>query len=530
MLGHKIRSWIVALSLALAGTVHGQDSSKVAVPDTGSVSAPDTVRRTDLHANAQTALDVGDHRGCLSILAAMPEQQRMSARNQWLRMECLHAGFESGPDDHQLAVDFLVACSEFIRDNPLSEHVNEIRTWQQELRKVFEYDQLKYRSLNYEQLPLDQRIALGQVETFLDSRRNDDAADDQLQRLLGELADLDFPMYGGETPITLCLRKDLDHSFRTVLAFLRLHGKLEQRLKDLLLAAVRYDAPVITNDLMNSYFGDRGNELEAEMFNAALQGHSGKVLDQWFRARTNSTLNELRSWDRCAVGNPLVLAQAAFATNDTAFMRHAIILGALADSLAPMVFRSMDEGNWGMLDVLLDGNPPGEARITGGMTYLHKAMALDSPDAMKVLYHHGWFDKLAGELDDDGLPAVHYLVTRNLPRLLNEAPLLSHLNLNATDARGFALLHKIAFRPANMDLPNAVLLTKLLDSNPRMNRGKPGPLFDWTPLHYAVREDKPDLVRILLAKGANPDAKDTWERTPKDLAKELHFRDAVKAL
>lgn len=51
-----------------------------------------------------------------------------------------------------------------------------------------------------------------------------------------------------------------------------------------------------------------------------------------------------------------------------------------------------------------------------------------------------------------------------------------------------------------------------------------------TPLHWAVEEDYPNLVSLLLQHGADPDAKSKCGETPISIAQELKFDEIVEML
>lgn len=51
-----------------------------------------------------------------------------------------------------------------------------------------------------------------------------------------------------------------------------------------------------------------------------------------------------------------------------------------------------------------------------------------------------------------------------------------------------------------------------------------------TPLHWAVEEDHPNLVSLLLKHGADPDVKSKCGETPISMAQELEFDDMVEMM
>lgn len=307
-------------------------------------------------------------------------------------------------------------------------------------------------------------------------------------------------------------------------------GNFASQLLDM---AVRHDAPQIVNQLLNGVVDAPNEDRERDLMQLAVNHHSSRVLYQWFLAPKDPGFVALHAWSIYAPRHATALAKAAIVVNDTTFLRDALLLGVQPDSLGRMVFRAIETGNWDVLDVLLSAAPPEYAKDIGGMSYLHKAFILDSPEALKSLADHDWLERLAGEQDDEGFPAAHYLATMDLQRILENPAALALLNMNVTDRNGYTLLHKLVFRSPELSIPSDQILTILLNSVPnpkRLSKNTIGPLHHWTPLHYAAREDQPELVKILVEKGADKHAKDAWGRSPKDVAREYGFKEVIKAM
>lgn len=80
--------------------------------------------------------------------------------------------------------------------------------------------------------------------------------------------------------------------------------------------------------------------------------------------------------------------------------------------------------------------------------------------------------------------------------------------VNERDAHGFTpLIHAILATPVDATLV-AFLLAHGADANLPDGQDR------WTPLHFAAREQKLDILEMLLAAGANIDAIDSRQRTP----------------
>ena len=489
---------------------------------------------TDRFATASAARDSGNYRECLTQLQ---QGALTSERLRWLRIECLHDGFRQAPEDRQRAVELLVSCSEFVRKNDASKKIATAITFLKEIKAYFGDDGFGFHRLQHVELPPEQRAALMELETLLadytQANRRDPAMEKEMDVLLDQLADMDLPMPGGETPITYCLKRDGLYPTIVLLAHareLKGGGNFASQLLDM---AVRHDARQIVNHLLNGEVGTPNEDTERDLMQLAVNHQSSRVLYQWFLAPNDPGLVALNAWSIYAPRHATALAKAAIVVNDTTFLREALLLGVQPDSLGRMVFRTMEASNWDVLDVLLSAAPPEHAKDIGGMSYLHKAFILDSPEALKSLADHGWLERLAGEQDDEGSPAAHYLATMDLQRILENPAALADLNMNATDRNGYTLLHKLVFRSPELSIPSNNILTILLNSVPnpkRLSKNTIGPLHDWTPLHYAAREDQPELVRILVKKGADKHAKDTWGRSPKDVAREYGYKEVIKAM
>ena len=462
----------------------------------GRSSAQDT-SRVDRHSLALQAFQTGDPDGCLRHLDSLSERQRASSRNRWLRLQCLRDGSKANPEDKRMAAAWLVACEQYIRDEAVvvsnKGKVSDARKWREALMKSFRYDGLRFTDMRHEDLPPGQRTVLSGIEGMLTQYSPDrddfDPLERELQGRLDQLANMDLPMPGGESPVVLCVRKDALGPFKT----LRAHPSegSERSTSTLLLFAVASDAPRITSHLLNEEFGHRDADMEGGLMQAAVEHRSYHVLQQWFNARTDHRIPGLDSWDEHAPRHASTLAMTAFQLGDTAFLRHVMDMGVPPELLGRLVFRALDPVNVDVLEVLMQSDPPVSAKDSMGSSYLHRAMALDAVDAMKLLYHHGWFEKLAGELDADGLPAVHYLATKDLPNLLDYPDLVAQLDMDATDLHGYTVFHKLVFRPADRGIPADRILNAVLKSNPKADRSKPGPNHDWTALHYAARENRP---------------------------------------
>lgn len=76
--------------------------------------------------------------------------------------------------------------------------------------------------------------------------------------------------------------------------------------------------------------------------------------------------------------------------------------------------------------------------------------------------------------------------------------------------------------------PNIKLVKLLIDRGAEVNRHDS--LFKYTPLHRAAQHGDVELVKLLLEAKADPRAKETFGKTPLDLARESKHQDIVKLL
>jgi ankyrin repeat protein len=74
---------------------------------------------------------------------------------------------------------------------------------------------------------------------------------------------------------------------------------------------------------------------------------------------------------------------------------------------------------------------------------------------------------------------------------------------------------------------DAGLVQTLLKNAPDVNAQG---IHGWTALHFAARENQPEIVTALLKAGASKKIKDEWGRTPKNVAYENETKGSLKAL
>ena len=81
---------------------------------------------------------------------------------------------------------------------------------------------------------------------------------------------------------------------------------------------------------------------------------------------------------------------------------------------------------------------------------------------------------------------------------------------------------------AHRDGPKALEMTKLLlTHNLEVNIAQEG---GWTPLHQAAAHGQTEILRLLLRRGANPDARSSDGKRPADMSAEKGHQECVEIL
>lgn len=175
------------------------------------------------------------------------------------------------------------------------------------------------------------------------------------------------------------------------------------------------------------------------------------------------------------------------------------------------LFYAAGVGNAALVTLLLDAGADLTATSERGWSALHEAAEEDETGAGVTALLNRGADPDA--VTDDGETPAH----RAAPKAFG-APVMTLLarmrHPDAMAAGGFGLIHAAALG----GLRDAVdwLLSHGVSAALRTSDGL-------TPLHYAAsyvgaHDSSPDVVRLLLAHGADPDAVDEQGRTPADLA------------
>src|SRR5712691_8952051 len=111
--------------------------------------------------------------------------------------------------------------------------------------------------------------------------------------------------------------------------------------------------------------------------------------------------------------------------------------------------------------------------------------------------------------DEQGTPILHHAVEALQPELV-EQMLASGATVSDTDPNGETALHRIADMRQSPQGPAAKMATLLLDLGADPNARN---WDDVTPLHQAVRARNLAVVEVLLARGADANARDKSRRS-----------------
>lgn len=140
---------------------------------------------------------------------------------------------------------------------------------------------------------------------------------------------------------------------------------------------------------------------------------------------------------------------------------------------------------------------------------LHEVIKNDLPQVFDKLLSMGY---PMNELDGKGLPACHYFLNGG-KNILYTSTMWKTMDFNQKDSKNAALIHKIVYHTNDISLLDYLMRNSVLDSNLESN-------YKWTALHFAAKEGKNELAKVLIAANANKSLKDEWGRTPYKVAKE----------
>ena len=501
---------------------------------------------------AQQAFLAKDYDKCLEELGrAEAAYGAVSIPMTFLRLQALDKKFVAlqPTSRSRVAVQQLVGqCEQFVRDNSIIKYEDEaaaverIRaTWAAVLPGMpVEVEQPTSEQLAKLRLQEEERTAairaadeLKALEQLFELESAIDGDDPvRVAEALTGMAALVRPLPSGRTALNKCIEKDALNAFKLVEGHMKAHPDTSAVVKlspsVLLTKAIVQDAPRLTEYLMAGRIASTirvEDERTSSPLELALEKNSERVLDMFYSSSLDLGLWESRLTKKPALADGLFqrLRSKAFEQKSIDHFVVALRVRPAKEELTDLVFQCIEHGTEEMLSKVLEQAPldlPNER----GQTYVHYAIELDKPEIVLALLLAGFSDDAP---DADGCPPGHYLLTRDVPRVLANSEVVGRLDLNAPDTAGIFLIQKIIFK--RPEAGTAQLLDDLLNNNPDMNVNMPGPN-DWTPLHYAARERRTDLVKVMVKHKARELVVDRWGRTAKDVAKEKGFRDVVTAL
>ncbi|XP_064473258.1 transient receptor potential cation channel subfamily A member 1 homolog isoform X2 [Ornithodoros turicata] len=176
-----------------------------------------------------------------------------------------------------------------------------------------------------------------------------------------------------------------------------------------------------------------------------------------------------------------------------------------------------------MIQTLLDVVGNGANAIDSwGMTPLHHASLSGNAHVVKCLLPYSSVNKEA--TDKQGRTALHNAATLGDLEVVHML-VQDGANVNATDKKGLTAVH-IAAKEGNLDVIR-LLCGRCSESQVKEIAASGHSTADMlskldrqqmSPLHYAVENNHPDIVRYLLENGVNPNVKSTTSYAPLNLA------------
>ncbi len=143
------------------------------------------------------------------------------------------------------------------------------------------------------------------------------------------------------------------------------------------------------------------------------------------------------------------------------------------------------------------------------------AVIRDDPGTLKSLIERG-FD--ANSIDAKGQPAANLAIQRDSGRAFEVLIATPSLDVNLLNTAGESALMLAAIKG------QFEWCERLLQRGAKVNQS------GWTPLHYAASGPNPRIVELLLAKGAEIDARSPNGSTPLMMAARYGSEESVRLL
>ncbi len=212
---------------------------------------------------------------------------------------------------------------------------------------------------------------------------------------------------------------------------------------------------------------------------------------------------------------------------------------------APLHAASGFEGNQETVLFLLDHGARIDVRNTkNGRTPLHIAVSRGKPAVVSIFLSHGAPVDAKDGLEETPLHGIIDRFDKGM-KTMAEVLVAKGADVNAANTNGYTVLHKLALRRhaglswpqiregVGLPLIDAGYIKDeletadfLISHGAKVDADADG----FTPLHYAVSTEKPELVELLIKRGADVNARNKYGDTPLQFARFAKSPESVAVL